>query len=250
MEVGTLAQDADRRHGVGAGGYPQTGFVGRVIAAAVLVLGVAPATAIAAPQDIAATHAYIRADYALARASEAKIGTAQANVEAFNRELGRECPHVGTGSPENEASQPLSYEVAAALWLVSYGTDAGPIRTFVDTVRRLRWGDRKLTRIAQSQATGLHELATLPMPDLCGDVRAWKASGFRTIPAATTGFDRRVEGLEAKSVPPRLLAPYEQPADRTILARTAHLEAKFEEFEVTTGFSDWDRALETLGLNQ
>jgi hypothetical protein len=225
-------------------------FVGRVVVLIiVLVLGMAPATAIATPQDIAATHTYIRADYALARAGDAKVGAAQAKVEELNRKLGRECPNVGAGSPEDEASQPLSYEVAVALWSVSYGTGAGPIRTFVDAVGRLRWSDRRLTRIAQSYATSLHELATLPLPDLCGDVRAWKAGGFKTVPAATTAIDRRVEGIEAKSIPARLLAPYEQPTDRIILARATRLEAKLEEFEISTGFSDWDQVLATLGLN-
>ncbi len=216
----------------------------------VLALGMAPATAIATPQDVASTHAYIQANYAFARATEAKVGAAQAKIEALNQKLGRECPHVAAGSPETEESQPLSYEVVVALWSVSYGTDAGPIRTFVDTVRRLRWSDHRLTHIAQSYATGLHEMATLPMPDLCGDVRAWTASGFKTVPAATTSLDRRAEGIETKTIPPRLLAPYEQPADRGILARTTRLETKLLQTETVVGFSDWDLVLGTLGLNQ
>jgi hypothetical protein len=221
-----------------------------IVVLVVLVLGLAPATATATTQDAAATDAYIRAYYALARAGEAKVGVAQANMEALNRKLGRECPNVGAGSPQDEASQPLSYEAVVALWSVSYGTAAGPIRTFVDTVRRLRWSDRGLTRRAESYATNLHELATLPIPDICGDVRAWKASGFNTIPAVTTALDRRAERIEAKSVPARLLAPYEQPADRAILARAMRLEAKLEAFEISTGISDWDQVLATLGLNQ
>jgi hypothetical protein len=216
----------------------------------VLALGMTPATAIATPRDIAATHAYIRANYAFARATEAKVRAAQANIEALNQKLGRECPHVAAGSPQTEESQPLSYEVVVALWSVSYGTDAGPIRTFGDAVRRLRWSDHRLTHSAQSYATSLHEMAALPMPDLCGDVRAWTASGFKMVPAATTSLNRHAEGIETKTIPSRLLALYEQPADRGILARTTRLETKLMQTESVVGFNDWDLLLGTLGLNQ
>jgi hypothetical protein len=216
----------------------------------ILALAVAPARALATPLDVAATHAYIRANYAFVSTSEAKTGPTQAKVEAFNRQLGHECPNVGAGSPEDEASQPVSHEVAVALWSVSYGIDAGAIRTFVHTVRRLRWSNQRLTRIAHDYATDLTELATLPLPNLCGDVRAWKASGFTTVPADASSLVQRVEAIELKTIPPSLLAPYEQPADRGILARTIHLETKLEQFEVGTGFSDWDLVLGTLGLNQ
>jgi hypothetical protein len=215
-----------------------------------LALGMAPATAIATPQDIASTHAYIRANYAFARASEAKTRPVQANIEALNQKLSRDCPHAGSGSPQNEASQLLSYEVVVALWSSSYGSDAGPISTFVDAVKRLRWSNPRLTHTVHTYTTGLHELATLQMPDLCGDVSAWKASDFKTVPATTPGLDQRVEAIEAKPIPSRLFAPYEQPADRPILARTSRLETMLLETETVVGFNDWDQLLETLGLNQ
>jgi hypothetical protein len=221
-----------------------------VVAVLGALLWAAPATAIVTPRDIASTHAYIRADYALNRATEAKVAAAQAGVVALNRKLGQTCPKAGAGGLEDEASQPLSYEVAVAMWSVSYGTDAGPIDAFLATVSRLRWSEGRLTRITHSYAQRLHQMATLPMPDLCGDVSAWKASGFRTIPPETTRLDKYEQGIEPKSVSPRLLAPYEQPADKGILARTTGLEAKLEETEISLGLSDWDRILETLGLNQ
>lgn len=228
---------------------------GIVVVIAIAVLGAllwtAPVTAIAAtPQDIASTHVYIRADYALNRATEAKVAAAQANVVALNRKLSQACPKVGAGSPEDEASQPLSYEVVVAMWSVSYGIDAGPIRAFADTVSRLRWSDRRLTRMVHNYASSLQEMAALPLPDLCGDVSTWKASGFQTIPPDTSSQDKHEEGIELKAIPARLLAPYEQPADRGVLARTTGLETKLEETEISLGLDDWDRILETLGLNQ
>jgi hypothetical protein len=221
-----------------------------LLAALALALALAPAQAIAAPQDVAATHAYIAANYALAQASVARIGPVQAKIERLNASLARECPRAGIGTPEVEASQPMSYEVAAALWSIAYGTAAGPIRTFVAVTRRLHWSNHALTRAAASYARNLHEFSTLPLPNFCADVRSWKASGFQVIPAAALSLDRRAEAIELNTVPPRLLRPYESGADASILARTMRLETKIEENEFAKGQTDWIQVLETLGLPQ
>jgi hypothetical protein len=226
------------------------GAIGAIIIVVGIVLGVAPAAALAAPRDVASTHAYIRADYALASASEAKVKPAEAKIQALNRKLAGECPNVGAGSPEDEASQPVSHAVIVALWSISYGADAGPINVFADAVRHLRWSSPKLTHMAQSYAASLQELATLPLPSLCNEVRSWKASGFKVIPAATASLVQRAEQIKTKAIPARLLAPYEQPADRSVEARTMHLEVKLEEAEIGVGLTDWDQMLATLGLNQ
>jgi hypothetical protein len=217
----------------------------------VLAFGVTPsATALAAPQDVSSTHAYIRANYALTLATKAKVKAAQGNIEDVIHKLGQECPKLGAGSPQNEESQHLSYEVVVALWSASYTTDAGPIRTFASAVRHLRWSNPKLTRMAQHYATDLRELAALKTPHICGDVTAWKESGFKTAPADTTRLDRRVEAIEPKTIPTPLLAPYEQPADRAILATTTRIEIQLQKIETVQGFDDWDQALETVGLSQ
>jgi hypothetical protein len=216
----------------------------------VSVLGLVPAQAIATPQDITATHAYIEANYALAQASVARIAAGQAKIERLNGDLARECPRVGTGSPENEASQPVSYEVAVALWSLAYGTDAGPIRSFLGKVGRLRWSNSTITRTAKRYGGDLHELATLPLPHLCADVASWKASGFQIIPAGSLGLVRRVEAIEPKPIPQRLLAPYERGSDASIVTRTTRLETRLEENEFVVGQSDWIQVLQTLGLNQ
>ncbi len=217
---------------------------------AALLLALAPTSAFATSLDAASTHAYITANYAFARASEARAKAAQSDTVRLTRRFGRECPKVGLGAPQNEEAQKLSYEVAGAIWSVTYGADAGPIATFIHAIRPLRWSNPTLTRAARGYAMSLHELASLPLPDLCGDVRTWSASGFRAIPPATARFDLHVESIEGHSIAPRLLARYEQPTDRSILARTTHLETKLEHIETVTGFDDWDSLLETLGLNQ
>jgi hypothetical protein len=220
--------------------------LGLALAAASL----APATASAAARDVASTHAYIQANYALARASEALLASTQANIERRTRQFGRECPGVGVGSPQDEEAQKLSYEAAGAVWSLSYGAAAGPIRAFARAVKPLRWSHAKLTRIAQGYAKSLQQLAALPLPNLCGDARAWSASGFKTVPATTLRFDAHVESIQGHSIPARLLAPYEQPGDRGALARTTRLEADLEHLEFETGVEDWIALLDAVGLKQ
>lgn len=215
-----------------------------------LALGVAPSPALAASSDVAATHTYIEANYALAQASVARIGQSQAKIERLNVSLAHECPHIGIGSPEDEASQPISYEVTVALWSLAYGGDAGPITTFTNVAGRLRWSNPAITRAAETYVRSLHELATLPLPGLCADVRSWKESGFQVIPAGAASLVQRVEAIEPKAIPGHLLTPYERGSDASIEARSAHLETKIEEFEFVVGQSDWIQVLETLGLNE
>ena len=228
---------------------------------AVLALAVAPTQASASPQDvvathasaspkdIVATHAFIEANYALARASVAMIAPAQAKIEGLNGSLAQECPLLGAGSPENEASQPISHEVAVAILSLKYAAAAGPIRTFLDATGRLRWSNATVTHTARRYAGDLRELASVTVPNLCADVRTWKASGFQVVPAAVVSLVARVEATVPEPIPPRLLSPFERGADARLLARTMSLETKLEENEVRVSQLDWYQLLETLGLN-
>jgi len=217
---------------------------------ATLTLGWAPAGALASSGDVAATHAYLTANYALARASEKSVAPAQAKVVTYKRKLGRECPGVGAGAPENEVEEPLTYEVAGALWSITYGLNARAIGAFARTVGGLRWSQPKITRTAYAYVKTLRGLAALPLPDLCVDVRAWKANGFGSAPATTMSFDKHVEALEAHAIPAKLLAPYENAADRALAQKTARLERKLLNVETVEGFDDWTTVLETLGMPQ
>jgi hypothetical protein len=178
------------------------------------------------------------------------VAPAQAKVEALNEQLGRECPKVGEGGPETDESEKVSREATEALWSISYGAGSSSIGTFAKTVSGLRWSNPNLTRIARHYAKTLEGLAALPLPNLCENVREWAASDFRTIPAVTLQLDEQAEALEGHTIPAKLLAPYERPSDRSIVAKTARLEKKLEQTETVVGFNDWDMLLETLGLNQ
>jgi hypothetical protein len=247
------SRDAIRRvHG--ATGVPRertrygSPMLRRATTIALLWFALAPAAAGASSGDVAATHAYVQANYALNRAGVGLIKQGEANIQALNRKLARECLHAGAGSPVNELAQPMSYEVAAALWAVEYGTAAGPIRTFVAAVGHLHWSNGRITRIAHDYATSLHDLSTLPVPSLCADVRAWTASGFTAIPTNVAQLDKRVEAIEGESIPPKLLAPFERGSDASVVARTRGLERRLAEKEFVVGQDDWIEVTETLGL--
>src|SRR6202042_2695080 len=132
--------------------------------------------------------------------------------------------------------QKVSHEAVDALWSLSYSADAGPIGSFVKAVKALSWSNPNLTHIAQHYAKTLQALAALPLPNLCGDVRTWAASDFRTIPETTLPADQLAESIEGHPIPPKLLAPYERPSDKSIVERTTRLETKLTNTETVVGF--------------
>jgi hypothetical protein len=224
------------------------GRLGTVIV--VLTIGFAPASAMAAPQDTASTHAYLVSSYALLHEVVATWPTVEARIHKLDRKFHAECPLVGAGSPQSEEEQKLSYEVAGALWATGYGADAGLIRTYLKALKPLRWSNPAVNRGARKLATGLHEMTQLQVPNLCADVRTWSAGGFKAVSPTTQQYDRHVEAIEVKQIPRRLLTRYLSPGDRGLLDRTERLDTRFEELEFGKGQDDWLMLLDTLALNE
>jgi hypothetical protein len=214
---------------------------------ALVVALVVPAGAQAAG-DVAATHTYIRANNALARASLARIHAGQAAIDALDHKISAECPRAGAGAPISQASFPMSEEVSVALWSVSWATGAPSIRAFARAVKPLRWSNARITRIVRRYAAALQEMANIPLPNLCADVRAFAASNFTAVPASITALDSRVLAIELETVPQKLLAPFERNGDRALAARTEGLEHEFAEAEFVKGQDDLIRTTELLGL--
>lgn len=217
----------------------------------VLVLGlVAPSAASAGSSNAASTHTLILAGYSFGRESEGRMSTMRKAVEAQKRSLLRQCPDAAANSPQNEESYQLSYEAAGALWSAGYGADAGPIAKFVRATRGLHWTNAKLNGAFKRFVDGLHGLSTLAMPHVCKDIASWKASGFLNVPAVTKSFDIRVEALEAKPPPPRLLQPYTQTGEeRALLTQVQRITTKLLNFETQVGGDAWYALTEGLDLN-
>lgn len=207
------------------------------------------ASASARQSNAAATHAFILADEAFVKASAKKEGAMRRALKAEQRSLRRQCGDIALESPQNERSYQMSYEVAGALWSVSYGADSGPIDGLMRTVRELRWSSATLTEDARSYANSLHRLATLKMPHVCEDLETWKASGYGPVPAKTKRFDAIVEAIEVIPVPPKLLKRFGGQSDGALLRSTKRLQTRLLNFETLVGGNAWYTTVEALGLN-
>jgi hypothetical protein len=222
-----------------------------IAAVALTVVGCMPAAAFGSSQDVASTDAYLAAastDLRLAIAS--MTGTVNTRIAALDRRYGSECPNVDAGSIQDEAADPMTYEVAGALWSTGYHADASIVESFDHAVAPLRWSNATITRQVHGYAASLHELSVLAPPNLCADMQAWRASGFSVVPTTTARFDHHVEAIEGHPLPLTLLAPYEGPAQRALAARVARLEDRFEELEGELTQKWFDGTLETLSLPQ
>ena len=221
-----------------------------VVTVAVLVVALTPAMARATSRDVASTHVYLTASYTLLHTAVNTWPSVERNIHKLNLRLHAECPNAGTGSPENEEAQKLTYEAAGALWAVGYRTDAASIHAYSSILKRLTWSKPKITHEAHRLARGLLEMTTLKVPDICADVRAWRANGFGAMPSNVEPYDRHVEAIDIHEIPQRLLTPYVQRADKPLRRRVEHLATQFEELEFMRGQVDWIALLETVGLNE
>ncbi len=204
----------------------------------------------ASAHDVAAARTVLQAGY---RALNTVIRTwprLESSLHGLDLRFARECPGVGAGSPQSEPEKRLSYEVAGALWATAYHTDAPIIRRFIHAVTGLSSSNPKLNRRVYKFLNGLNEMIALPVPDICGDVRAWVASGYRTIPTSTLQFDRHVEAIDVEIPSPKLADPFVVPSDRGLVPKLERLVTRFEELEFSTGQRYWNTLLETLALSQ
>lgn len=220
-----------------------------VLAAALTLAATAP-PALAGRQDVAATRAYIQADYALVHTARVNLAASKAALQKLRRRIRAECPRVAAGSPQDRDSEQLSNELVGAMTVVAIQPDVHAVAVFARTVQRLRWSNGQLTRKVHSYAARLRTLSMLPAPDVCADVKAWVASGYQTLPASNISFDNRYYQVEVAvgEVPARLLAPFLPPDKRAVLARAQRLEGQLSEAEANAVYT-WGHIMEDLGLN-
>jgi hypothetical protein len=210
-----------------------------------------PAPALAHSPNAAATRAYIKANYTLVLAARANLADDKVAIKSLATTVAGECPLAAADSPQNHQSEQLSNEVVGALEVAAYQPDQSAMLAFAHAVRALRWSKPALTRAVDAYATKMEKFPTLAPPDICADVRAWAASGYRTVPAGTASFDEGFYAydIEAEEVPLRLLRPYESATEASLLHRTHRLEAPLAEFEASAVY-DYSEILDSLKLNQ
>jgi hypothetical protein len=226
-----------------------------LLAAVLIAAAMAPTQALAGrdnharAQDIATTKTYIQADYTLAHTARINMQTGEAALENLQQTLSAECPMAAAASPENEAAAALSNEVIGAMSVVFIRSDVQVVDSFTETVAHLHWSNQQLTRKIRTYAAKFKTLAALEEPDVCGDVRAWAASGYRVLPASTTAFDQRVSAnnVGIGEVPAHLLAPYEDSRERGVLALTRQFESELVDAEARA-VAQWSKILNALEL--
>ncbi len=215
------------------------------------VLAVTPAAALGTSGDLAATRTFIKANYTLGVATKARVSSAEHSVGAYIAQLTHECRGAASGSPGNTQAEQLSNEVVVVLTALLYRADAPVIARLAHDVKGLHWSNPKVTRTVGRYVSRLRALSTLPVPDLCGDIKTWAAGGFKTVPATTISADKRLAAIEEapKEVPGRLFKPYLRAGDARTLTLTARIENQLRGLESDKGASYWSTILETLALN-
>ncbi|HXC23643.1 MAG TPA: hypothetical protein VNU28_03575 [Solirubrobacteraceae bacterium] len=203
-------------------------LVGVVACLTVLAFASVLAGATSGRSNAGATGAYLRAADAFARAQAANVGASVAAMEKEASGIASGCPSVLAGAPKGAQLGVLGGEIASAVLFSSLAPDRKAILAFVGKVGALHWSDGTVAKLVRELAAEERASAQLALPDVCADLSAWKASGYRTLPSSTTGFIKAVEavGKETRGAGGkeesleeavlRRLRPYETPADRRL----------------------------------
>jgi hypothetical protein len=231
--------------------------LGAVLAASATLAIASPAPAGATPGDTASTHAYLQAAYVLDHALQGSTTRRTQLEAAVATRIGGECSNVLAGAPkparllasllspsqQKAAMTPrergeadlrakqftaVESELDTALRSGAGQVYAAPIAAFVATVTPLRWSNQQIASQVDRELHLFEFLLVPAMPDVCVDLRAWAASGFRILAPGTKALEAQEEAVivelpGAVSID-ALLRPYEGPSERAIIRRTRALK--------------------------
>jgi hypothetical protein len=221
-----------------------------VLLALASLFAIAPTSAAASSTDAAATQSYIEANYALVRAAAGNIHSSEAGLAGVLAQVRRECPDAAAGSPQDHDSEQLSDEVVGAIVVAGVHPNLAAIASFVGKTGRLRWSSRGLTSTVKAYVGKVKALAALTPPDLCGDVKAWVASGYQTLPASSVRFDAQYTPVwVALGELPATLHSFEDSGDSGLVRVSSRLENEITEYEARA-VNTYAEILDALELKQ
>jgi hypothetical protein len=200
--------------------------------------------------DVAATSAYIEADYQLARVGRAELSASLATIKALVQRTVAECPLAGEGAYVNHAANQISEEVLGTVEVAAYQPEVGAIRAAAHALKHLRWSNNKLTRHVEAFVVKLGNLPAIAPANICADVKAYAATAFTAAPEATIRFIQLFHAaeLEPEEVPWRLLAPYEGPRQTKQVRAIKRMEAIVAEAEAHA-VAQWMAIMRGLDLS-
>jgi hypothetical protein len=209
-----------------------------------------PARTLASTGDAAATQAYIRANYTLVHAAAANIHRSEAALAGVVAQVRGECPNAAKGSPQDHDSEQLSDEVVGAIVVAGVKPSLAAIHSFTRAAGGLHWSSHGLTSAVRAYTGKLKTLSTLTPPDVCGDVKAWVAGGYRTLPASTVRFDAQYTPVwVALGELPATLSRFEGPQERGLVGVVNRLENQITEYEARA-VNTYAEILDALELKQ
>lgn len=209
------------------------------------------------------TRAYATAVYAYDQAILSGGNASIGGVETLAKRIDEECygliagaPGNGTKTSSSSARQigeevrrtrqtaDLEEELAATL----AGTARLPYRQatteFVSAIKHLRWSDRSVTLLVGELAEYLERTLSSKVPDVCEDIKAWAASGYKTLSPASREFQREDNGIAHVSVNARsaslstaqgMLVRYQKRYASGLLVEIEALRPKFTEMQKRLG---------------
>jgi hypothetical protein len=248
----------------------------------------AAARASVLPSDRAATHAYLQAEYEYEQVVLADQPAAHAALEVMAAHVGSECagaltnaPQLGfpLGVPPMEAPSPrrtgeekrlrtqlsvLQLELQTELSSAKSAPARAVELALVSELKPLRWSDRSLNLFVQLEVRSTEEdLRSVP-PAVCQDMKAWTASGYETLSAASKAFAGKVEAEIASFFefsPPHpieaILRPYEGARETQLAQKLSEVRrdltnaelpdrAVYKRVEAAVGFVSHESELNAL----
>jgi len=222
----------------------------RVLGALLAVLGVLSvgAQSAVASSNVATTQAYVQANYAGLKIVISHLAASEAAPLHVLAQVQHECPGAGMGSPQDPESTQMSNQVIGAMVLSALQPNLAAEKTFVRAVAGLSWSDGAITRSVRGYTSDLKTLASLSVPNLCGEVKAWAADGFHSLPASTVSFvGKFMPAWVSAGFLPAHLARYETAATRSLAHRCEAMEQEVAEAEARA-VEHWGAIMNTLNL--
>lgn len=231
----------------------------------------APASARTSPENAASTHAYLLATNTLDEAELRGLPQEAAARESLATRISGECPGIVAGAPPHEEvfgfglTSPIQgapanpraegerrrqsrqlgdLKLELLFALAGSRTQANREATLalIDALTPLRWSDSEITLLLHLTVEDLQEELTIAAPPVCADMRAWVASGYKTLSPVSKERASRSEALLRRTLElvglatqtqieplPKMLAPYEDAADRALARHTEALTAQLEQ---------------------